>query len=89
MKVSIPEKNTGYMLSRGFLDRKSGVLFRDKKKLATILTTVQDGQKRGHSVSDIVTKIEDQLRKTARSAKQKTQIDFVSKLFNQCISQFH
>ena len=50
MQVSVPDKNVGYILSRGLLDKKSGALFRDNKKLAIILSTIENGQKKGETL---------------------------------------
>lgn len=85
MKVSIPEKNAGYILSRGFLDKKSGALFRDNKKLLTIVSTIKNGEIRSQTVEEIITEIGNELLSTARSPIQKNQVEFTIKLLNQCV----
>ena len=85
MKVFIPEKNVGYMLSRGFLDKKSGALFRDNKKLAIILSTIKRSQQKGESVSGIINQLEFKLAPNSPSPTQRNQLEFISKLLRQCI----
>ncbi|MDC9700872.1 MAG: hypothetical protein PSN37_01350 [Alphaproteobacteria bacterium] len=86
MQVLIPEKNLGYILSRGFLDKKSGALFRDNRKLAIILSTIEDGQQKDNTVNGIIYQIEHGLAPNSPSATQKNQLDFISKLLRQCVS---
>ena len=85
MQVSIPEKNVGYILSRGLLDKKSGALLRDDKKLSIILSTIEKGQKKGETVIEIINQIERKLVPNSPSATQKNQLDFISKLLRQCV----
>jgi hypothetical protein len=85
MQVSVPDKNVGYILSRGLLDKKSGALFRDNKKLAIILSTIEDGQNKGETVSEIINQIDRKLAPNSPSAKQKDKLDFISKLLRQCV----
>ena len=85
MQVSVPDKNVGYILSRGLLDKKSGALFRDNKKLAIILSTIENGQKKGETVNEIINQIDRKLVPNSPSATQKNQLDFISKLLRQCV----
>lgn len=86
MQVVIPEKNVGYILSRGFLDKKSGALLRDNNKLAIIVSTIEKGQQIGDDVNEIINQIEHGLVPNSSSKIQKNQLDFISKLLRQCVS---
>ncbi len=85
MKVSIPEKNSGYILSRGLLDKNSGAILRDKKKLTEIFKSIQEGRDKDLSVDSILKLIIDKLSPFAKTSKQRNNLKFLKKLLHQSI----